>query len=138
MNDRDFAGLRALLESSFPKHCGNCGRIYESVEQFLAETEDMPDGRSSLKSALEDDGSEIVEVFRNCACGSTLMDEFNSRRDDSDQGKKRRAEFDNMLEALRRHKLPDSVARTEILNFLKGRPSHLIELLNRKTEEPES
>jgi len=138
MNDRDFAGLRALLESSFPKHCGNCGRVYESVEQFLAETEDMPDGRSSLKSALEDDGSEIVEVFRNCACGSTLMDEFNSRRDDSDQGKKRRAEFDNMLEALRRHKLPDSVARTEILNFLKGRPSHLIELLNRKTEEPES
>ena len=138
MNDRDFAGLRALLESSFPKHCGNCGRVYESVEQFLAETEDMPDGRSSLKSALEDDGSEIVEVFRNCVCGSTLMDEFNSRRDDSDQGKKRRAEFDNMLEALRRHKLPDSVARTEILNFLKGRPSHLIELLNRKTEEPES
>ena len=53
MNDRDFAGLRALLESSFPKHCGNCGRVYESVEQFLAETEDMPDGRSSLKSALD-------------------------------------------------------------------------------------
>ncbi|MGR9115182.1 MAG: oxidoreductase [Gammaproteobacteria bacterium] len=136
MNDRNLVGLRALLESSFPKRCRNCGRIYESVEQFLAETEDMPDGRSSLKSSMEDDGSEIVEVFRNCACGSTLMDEFNSRRDDSEQGQRRRAAFDNILVTLRRHKVPDSLARIEILNFLKRRPNHLLELLNRKTDQP--
>ena len=132
MNDQDFAGLRALLESSFPKHCVNCGRIYNSAEQFLSETENMPNGRSSLKSAVEDDGSEVVEVFRNCVCGSTLMDEFSSRRDESEQGKKRRAEFDKILASLRHHKISDSIARTEILNFLKGRPNHLQELLNLK------
>ena len=136
MNDQNFAGLRALLESSFPKHCGNCGRIYESVEQFLTETEEMPNGRSSLKSAVEVDGSEIVEVFRNCACGSTLMDEFNSRRDDSEQGKRRRAVFDNMLLLLRQKNVPDQMARTEILNFLKGRKSQLLELLNQEADEP--
>ncbi|MGR9046447.1 MAG: oxidoreductase [Gammaproteobacteria bacterium] len=134
MNEQDFAGLRALLESSFPKRCSNCGRVFQSAEQFLAETEDLPNGRSSLKGAVEDDGTEIVEVFRNCACGSTLMDEFNCRRDDSEQGKRRRIEFDKMLAALRRNNVSEALGRTEILNFLRGRPNRLLELLNRKID----
>jgi len=90
---RNLIGLTAFIEKSFPKKCSVCGAIFQTADQFLTETQNMPNGRSSLKEALEEDGTEIVEVFRNCSCGSTLMEEFNSRRDNSTIGKERRAKF---------------------------------------------
>ncbi|MCK9987662.1 MAG: hypothetical protein AzoDbin1_04134, partial [Azoarcus sp.] len=39
------------------------------------------------------DGQVIVELFRNCVCGSTLMDCFRDRRDTSEAGLRRRARF---------------------------------------------
>ena len=88
-----FEGLKPLTPSAFPKRCNNCGRVYETAEQFLTETLDMPRGNSSLKADVEDDGLTIVEVFRNCSCGSTLMDNYSCRRDQSEQGQQRRASF---------------------------------------------
>lgn len=129
MDIRDFEGLKALVESAFPKTCRNCGRVYETAEQFFMDTEDMARGISSLKSAIEDDGGFVVEVFRNCRCGSSLMDEFGCRRDHSEKGDRRRAAFDKTLALLKAKNIPEATARSEIIDFLRGKPNHLKSLL---------
>ena len=130
--DDYFQGLSALFESSFPKKCSSCGKVYQNSEEFLTETQNMPNGRSSLKEAMEDNGTTIVEVFRNCACGSTLMDEFNSRRDDSDQGTKRRQQFDRLLSILQSNGFDAQVARIEILKVMHGQHSDIIDSIRQK------
>ncbi|MDT4331444.1 hypothetical protein ACQE3D_14385 [Methylomonas sp. MS20] len=92
MTDHRFEGLRAA-QASFPRSCRTCGRVYNSAEDFLAQTVDLPAGNTGLREMLDDDDQAVVAVFRNCVCGSTLMDEFQSRRDDSPEGRARRAEF---------------------------------------------
>ncbi|MDD1620424.1 MAG: hypothetical protein LUQ11_03000 [Methylococcaceae bacterium] len=129
MDAQEFEGLKALLDSAFPKTCRNCGHVYETAEQFFTDTQDMAGGRSSLKSAIEDDGCVVVEVFRNCRCGSSLMDEFGCRREHSEKGDQRRAAFEKMLAVLQAKNIPDSNARTEIVNFLRGKPNQLKALL---------
>lgn len=129
MDAQDFEGLKALLESAFPKRCSNCGHVYLTAEQFFLETQDMPRGRSSLKSASEDDGCAFVEAFRNCRCGSTLMDEFGCRRDHSEKGMRRREAYEKMLALLLARNIPEETARAEIVDFLHGKPNKLKILL---------
>lgn len=131
--DNYLNGLTALIDSSFPKTCRLCGKTYTSAEQFLAETENMPHGRSSLKQAIEDDGTVIVEVFRNCSCGSTLMDEFNSRRDNSEHGQKQRLKFNKLLNILLQQHIDIDIARTEILKLFKGKKSEVLDNLLKNT-----
>ncbi|MDD2738553.1 MAG: hypothetical protein PHR94_06435 [Methylomonas lenta] len=130
--DEYFQGLSALFESSFPKKCSVCGKVYKNSDQFLSETQNMPNGRSSLKEAIEDNGTAIVEVFRNCACGSTLMDEFNSRRDNSSRGKKRRQQFDKLLKILQQQGIATEIGRREIINFINGQHSDIIDSIQKK------
>lgn len=130
MDIQDFEGLRALLDSTFPKTCASCGYVYISAEQFFIDTQDMPRGRSSLRSAIEDDGLILVEVFRNCRCGSTLMDEFGCRRDHSERGERQRQAFDTILKILQSKGIAVAVARVEIIRFLQGQPTTLIAMLN--------
>ena len=85
-----FDGLNSLAESAFPKKCNTCGRMFENAEQFLRETEDIRESVTGLKQSRDDEGAIIVEAFRNCPCGSTLMDFFNDRRDQSRAGDARR------------------------------------------------
>lgn len=125
MNPQVFQGLQTLLESSFPKQCSNCGYVYRTAEQFFAETTGMPRGRSSLKSFVDDDGVPVVEAFRNCRCGSTLMDEFGCRRDLSETGVKRRAAFAHTLALLIEMNISEAEARAEIAHFMHGEPSRL-------------
>lgn len=125
--DRElFDGLNALAESAFPKSCACCGRTYHTAEEFLHETEKIPTAESSMKSALEDDGSTIVEVFRNCPCGSTLMDEFSDRRDMSDKGNKRRQHFNKMMDYLEQKGVSKEVSREELLKVLRGEKSTIL------------
>lgn len=134
MNEFDdyFKGLTALVESSFPRKCSCCGKTYATAESFLAETQKLPSGRSSLKEALEDDGTAIVEVFRNCICGSTLMDEFNSRRDDSSKGQARREIFDKVVDQLQKQPMSKELARAEVLKILQGKQSEVLDLVYKK------
>lgn len=130
--DEYFQGLSALFESSFPKTCSVCGKVYKNSDQFLSETQNMPNGRSSLKEAIEDNGTTIVEVFRNCACGSTLMDEFSSRRDNSSRGQKKRQQFDKLLNILQQQGIPTEIGRREIINFINGQHSDIIDSIRNK------
>lgn len=96
MVEESLKGLKAL-PLKFPRKCPNCGREYASENDFLEQTQGMRRGRSSLKEVEDDDGQAIVEVYRNCVCGSTMMDEFQSRRDYSPEGIRRRQEFDRLI-----------------------------------------
>ena len=136
MDIQDFEGLRALIDSAFPKTCATCGHIYLTAEQFFSETQDMPRGKSSLKAAIEDDGLVLVEAFRNCRCGSTLMDEFNCRRDQSENGLRRRLAFDKVMGQLRARHIAEEIGRAEIIKFLHSQPNTLVTLLSGHNPSP--
>lgn len=128
-----FEGLKALSESAFPKQCNVCGRTYATVEQFVKETESIQK-KSGLKSTADDDDQAIVELFRNCPCGSTLMDAFSDRRDTSASGLKRRELFGKLMDMLTQKGVDMARARAELLNFIKGRPSALLEKMGIKVK----
>jgi len=133
MNDNSqttelFKGLKALSDASFPKRCTNCGAAYASVEDYVGKTEDVS-GQSGLKRGYDDDDRTIVYLFRNCVCGSTLMDCFNDRRDVSEAGIKRRALFDKLIDGLRRRGLSVATARRELRSVLQGEPSAVLKEL---------
>lgn len=127
---KTFTGLQASLESAFPKKCAVCGYVYRSAEAFFSETQAVNSGLSCLKSALNNDGLAIVEVFRNCRCGSTLMDEFNCRRNISQTGLNQRQTFDHLYRILQKYPITDHDIRTEIIRFLNGNASKIPEWLD--------
>ncbi len=121
-----FEGLNSLAESAFPKKCETCGRMFETAEQFLRETEDIRESVTGLKQSRDDEGAIIVEAFRNCACGSTLMDFFNDRRDQSNAGDIRRKKFNDFLVFLMENGLEREVARDELLKVMHGEKSEIL------------
>lgn len=122
-----YAGLRALMATTFPKRCANCGRSYANEAEFVAQTNAVPTGRSGFKQSRDDDGETIVELFRNCVCGSTLMDCFTDRRDHSASGQQRRAKFDELIGVLAQRGLDRETARGELLKLLRGQTSALLQ-----------
>ncbi|MBT8339511.1 MAG: oxidoreductase [Desulfatitalea sp.] len=138
-NDTDiYKGLRALSEASFPRQCTTCGKRFETVEAFIRATQTVREGNSGLKSALSETDAPIVELFRNCTCGSTLMDCFNDRRDMSPAGLKRRALFDQLLNLITSKGVKRSLARTELLKVLNGENSSLLQKMGIKTRNSSS
>lgn len=121
-----FEGLTELAASAFPKRCASCGRVYETAAEYLLSTRPISERRSGLKQSMDDDGSVIVEAFRNCECGSTLMDVFNNRRDLSEAGARRRARFAELLDYLVAQSLDREVARAELLKVLRGEGSEIL------------
>ena len=140
MDDEDaadptlFAGLQSLVASAFPKQCKMCGRVYHSPQDFAVRTGAIS-GRVGFKAAVEEDGSRILELFRNCECGSTLMDVFRDRRDTSEAGLKRRQNFEQLLRKLQAKGIGRDVARQELLKVMRGEKSELLDQLVRKGRE---
>ncbi len=126
--DTIFKGLQALFASSFPKKCGTCGKTYQNIEEFWKETGSIRN-LSGLKESYDDDDKTIVEVFRNCVCGSTLMDVCLDRRDLSETGLERRVQFDRLLGLMEKSGIDAQIARQELLSFLSGHKSALLEQL---------
>ncbi len=128
-----FNGLKALSDASFPKKCAFCGEEYATVEEYVQKTEDVS-GKSGLKKGYDDDDKPIVELFRNCICGSTLMDCFNDRRDISEDGLKRRELFGKLMQMLTDKGVDRAVARSELLKVIQGKPSPVLEQLGINTQ----
>ena len=124
-----FAGLRQLAESAFPKRCRSCGRIYQNAAEFVASTQPVAPDRSGLKQSLDDNDCVIVELFRNCICGSTLMDCFDNRRDPTSAGALRRQHFQRLLEQLAAKGIEPKIARRELLKVMQGQASELLRQL---------
>lgn len=131
MDDRQslFDGLQELSAGSFPKVCPNCGRVYDNLQQFLAETAPINRERSGLKAAADDDDKPLVELFRNCTCGSTLMDFCRSRRDESADGQRRREAFNRMLVLVTARGMTRETAHAELLKVVRGGRSELLDAL---------
>ena len=119
-------GLKALAETTFPKRCRCCGRSFTDVADYVAQTHAMPNGAQGLKQSLGDDGEVIVDLFRNCPCGSTLMDSFSDRRDTTQKGEARRQRFNELMAYLQSRSLSASVARHELLEVMHGKPSEIL------------
>ncbi|MDO9226578.1 MAG: oxidoreductase [Pseudomonadota bacterium] len=125
-HDTLFQGLNALEETSFPRTCATCGHVYETAEQYLRETDSVSGGKSGLKQSVDDHGHHCVEVFRNCVCGSTLMNVFGNRRDASQTGLRRRQRFNELIDILAANGLDKEVARRELLKVMRGGRSEIL------------
>ena len=120
-----YHGLQELSVGAFPKTCATCGKVYNTLREFLEQTQ-LVSGKSGLKSSIDDDDRPIVELFRNCVCGSTMMDICHSRRDESETGKQRREKFGRMLELLMQRGIEREMGRLELLKMMRGEQSELI------------
>ncbi|MES2675017.1 MAG: oxidoreductase [Pseudomonadota bacterium] len=121
-----YANLKDITETTFPKTCSTCGTTYQNSADFLAKTLTVYGGKSGLKRALDDNDQPIIELYRNCSCGSTLMNFFSDRRDNSEKGNKRREVFARLLLQLEQKGVTRAEGRKEILKLLKGEESELL------------
>ena len=124
-----YQGLIELADASFPKRCNCCGRVYATAAEFIAATRAAGRNGSGLKQGYDDHDLAVVELFRNCPCGSTLMGTFGDRRDISADGGQRRHRFDQVAIALREKGLDEALVRTELLLFMRGQPNQLGQLI---------
>lgn len=126
--DRIFQGFQALVASSFPKTCRCCGKVYPDVASFFEETRSLGRG-SDIRPSETDDGEPELMLFRNCSCGSTLMEDFAERRDTSEQGRLRRALFAELKGVLVRRGFAEAEAHDELLKVIHGEPSEKLSAL---------
>lgn len=136
MEDQILKGLRELSKTAFPRKCSTCGRVFYSFGEFINETKQL-DWRSGLieNSGCPDDGdAPIVELYRNCICGSTLMEFLGNRRDTSGNGRRRRAIFGKLVDVLVEKGLSKEDARKELLLVLQFDKSPLLESMGIKIE----
>ncbi|MCG7869235.1 MAG: hypothetical protein JAY67_16125 [Candidatus Thiodiazotropha taylori] len=75
----------------------------------------------------EEGDEPIVELYRNCICGSTLMEFFSDRRDTSDNGLRRRQLFDDLLAQLVEMDIAAEEARKELKQFIATGESELLQ-----------
>lgn len=120
-----YAGLVFLVKGSFPKRCSNCGTVFETEEEFLSKTASLQSG-SGLRGTLDDDDRSIVEIYRNCVCGSTMMEPCRDRRDTSEEGLKRRQKFGELMKILTDKGVAFETGRSELLKVMRGEESALI------------
>lgn len=123
-----YSGLQFMRASAFPKKCPGCGRVYESADDFFSQTQSVM-GKSGLKQSMDDDDTTLVELFRNCICGSTMMEECRDRRDTSELGLRRREKFSQLLELLKDSGMDAQVARQELLKVMRGENSEVLQNL---------
>lgn len=127
-----FAGLRQLADTAFPKRCAHCGRVYRNSEEFLTATQPIRPDCSGLKQSRDDDDQMIVDLFRNCVCGSTLLESFHNRRNLSKDGIMRRMLFQEMVGKMAAMGYTAETARGELLKFMRGQPNELLSLTMEK------
>jgi hypothetical protein len=129
MVEKILDGLRVLSKTAFPRKCATCGRVYNSFEEFISESRPL-EGRSGLLENIgcpEEGDDPIVEIYRNCVCGSTLLEFAINRRDTSEHGLRRRAIFNKLLKLLVKRGLSGEVARNELLLLLQSKKSQVLE-----------
>ncbi len=109
--------FKRLMHGMFPKRCQCCGREFKDLDEFLAKTVPIPDGVSILAS-IEHEDTSVIDINRNCSCGSTLMVVASERRDTSPQGKDFRQKFGEAVKRLENNGVDGEKARKELLDML--------------------
>jgi hypothetical protein len=101
-------------------------RSYSDLKSFFEETTQVPSS-SGLAEFPAGKRSNVVGVFRNCKCGSTILIACRDRRDLSEAGEERRRNFDRVLDCLERMGIDREQARGELRRFMRGERSELLE-----------
>jgi predicted nucleic acid-binding Zn-ribbon protein len=128
-----YADLDSLAADAFPKRCTGCGNVFQDVHQFLRETTPVRQDHSGFKAGIDDADKNIVELFRNCKCGSTLLEFFSDRRDTSENGIRRREKFGRLLDTLVAKGADRTHAREVILRGMGGQEVDLMALIRHAT-----
>ena len=102
-----------------------CGKIYNNEQDFIDETSKLSN-QTGLKQSCDDDGQPLLELYRNCSCGSTLMNFFGDRRANDVAGERRRHKFGQLLEYLVSEGLEAAIARNELLKVMHGEKSEIL------------
>lgn len=118
-----FQRLQSLEAAFYPKTCNSCGKVYKTPESFLLETRRI--NNSNFKVSEDDNGATIIEVFRNCTCGSTLLGNYAERRDLSPEGVQRRKIFDELHAFLVAQGMNPDIARQELRHLFRGQHANL-------------
>lgn len=116
-----YQGLKAIWDTEFPKTCPKCGRVYGSFEEYLMDTMALPNSSGLMGYDIGDPGQQ-VGLFRNCACGTTIMAFCHDRRDLSETGNKRRQLFGELMNRLVDTGVSAMEARQKLLSALKTTP----------------
>lgn len=131
-----YKDLRAIQESTFPKRCALCKTTYKNLADFLERTSKVHSS-PGLQAAQAEDDQYMVALFRNCACGSTLMVECRDRRDVSRKGLKAREAFGNLMDMLKKAGVGIETARRELLTVIRGGESKTLKDLGIVLDRPE-
>lgn len=123
---RFYEGLQTFEEATFPKTCRVCGRTYRDSSDFIEQTQSV-NRKTGLTEFHDDDGQPIVSLYRNCVCGSTLLADYKDRRDLSEAGRKRREQFEVILQMLIEKGITRETARLELLKLLRGERSDILQ-----------
>jgi len=118
-----YEGLVALSDDLFPKKCSNCGRIYKTEEDYIKQTQPTFQSSGLASSVWKGGNKPIVQLYRNCVCGSTLLSFFGDRRDSDEQGKEYRRMFEELLQLIEEKGADRKTARSELLKVMRGEPS---------------
>ena len=125
-HDAFYRDLASLQDDAFPKRCAGCGQVYDDITAFLRGT--VPVAGGGLKGVTDMD-THLVELYRNCACGSTLLEFCADRRDQSERGRRRREKFGRLLDSLVAAGVERNRARAAILKSMSGQRLDLAALL---------
>jgi hypothetical protein len=123
-----YEGLLAMLQNEFPKTCAKCAREYPTLESFVDETTAVNSGTGLMGYDMGNQAQQVA-MLRNCACGSTMATFCCDRRDCTEGGLRRRAMFDKLLCQLQERGVAALTAREELLAFLRGERSVILESL---------
>ena len=128
-----YQGLKAIWDTEFPKTCPKCGREYGSFEEYLIDTQPLSHSSGLMGYDIGDPGQQ-VGLFRNCACGTTIMAFCHDRRDLSENGNKRRKLFGELMSRLVDTGAPGMEARQKLLVALRTTPD--VEGFHKAVESP--
>ena len=120
-----YEGLKIIAEHGFPKYCVSCKAVYSSLEDFINKTKAEGEA-SGLKQGDMENVGPVVELFRSCPCGDSLMEVFRNRRDMSEKGLKRRQKFSELLTMLMDNGMERDEARRELMLVVRGEESKLV------------
>ena len=121
-----YADLKNIEDTTFPKKCGTCDKVYNTLEEYIADTEQLRPGVTGFEESCDDEDKPILGLYRNCKCGSTLLNFFGDRRDSSEIKTQRRKHFGVLLEKLVSRGIDRNVARNELLKVVRGEYSELL------------
>ena len=116
-----YRGLKAIWDTEFPKTCPKCGRVYQSFEEYLVDTFGLEES-SGLMGYDIGQPMQQIGLFRNCACGTTIMAFCHDRRDLSEMGNKRRELFGELMNRLIDAGASAQEARQKLLTALRTAP----------------